>query len=240
MHKVLNMHNWISELPQEIRHEVIQQCVTRRLGDGECLYRLGDQAEDCFQVIKGRLKVCTFNLSGQEMVHAYLMEGDCVGDWALIINEPRMNFAFAYGETEVNVLKKPAFDELYDKYPEIPKALNRVMAHRLRYTFMLAEDASLLPLRQRLARAIVRMGHSVGELEEDGRVTIDDISHDELGKLVGSTRQSVGRELKKLEQEGAIEIKYGKLIIKDIAVFGKQYDRLLAVEPVVADYKGAG
>jgi hypothetical protein len=57
--------------------------------------------------------------------------------------------------------------------------------------------------------------------------------------MVGSTRQSVGRELKKLEQEGSIEIKYGKLIITDIAVFGEQYDRLLSAEPVVPNYEAA-
>jgi CRP-like cAMP-binding protein len=113
------------------------------------------------------------------------------------------------------------------------------MSRRLRFLFMLAEDASLLPLRQRLARAIVRMGHSVGKIAEDGRATIEGISHDELGKMVGATRQSVGRELKKLEQEGSIEIQYGKLIIGDIAAFGEHYDRLLSAEPVVPDYEGA-
>ena len=102
---------------------------------------------------------------------------------------------------------------------------------------MLAEDASLLPLRQRLARAIVRMGHSVGQVRADGSATIDDISHDELGKMVGAARQSVGRELKKLEREGAIQIEYGKLIIHDIAGFGAQYDKLLGIEPAVPDYQ---
>ena len=43
-------------------------------------------------------------------------------------------------------------------------------------------------------------------------------------------------ELKKLEQEGSIEISYGKLIIRDIAAFGEQYDWLLAIEPVAPDY----
>ena len=239
MHKVQNMHNWISELPEGVRQQVMQRCAPRTLIDGDCLFRLGDPADACFQVIKGRLKICTFNRAGQEMVHSYLMEGDCVGDWGLIINEPRMNFAFACRDTQVNVLKKPQFDELYEKYPEIPKALNRVMSRRLRLIFMLAEDASLLPLRQRLARVILRMGHSVGEIDENGRATIEDISHDELGKMVGAIRQSVGRELKKLEREGSIEINYGKLIIRDIAVFGEQYDSLLAIEPVVPDYKGS-
>jgi CRP-like cAMP-binding protein len=237
--KVLNLHNWIAELPDDLGLEVLHRCVRRKLSDEECLYRLGDPSDACFQVAKGKLKICNFNHSGQELLHTYLMEGDCVGDWGIIINEARMNFAFACGNVEVNVLKKSQFQDLYDRYPEIPKALNRVMSQRLRLLFMLAEDASLLPLRQRLARALVRMGHSVGKIAEDGRATLEDISHDELGKMVGSTRQSVGRELKKLEQEGSIEIKYGKLIITDIAVFGEQYDRLLSAEPVVPNYEGA-
>ena len=101
---------------------------------------------------------------------------------------------------------------------------------------MLADDASLLPLRQRLARTIVRMGHSLGRVNEDGSTILEGISHDELGKMVGAARQSVGRELKALEREGAIKIEYGKLIIYDIAAFGGAYDRLLGVEPVTPDY----
>lgn len=240
MHKVLNMHNWVSELPEEIQREVIQRCATRKLTEGEYLYRLGDIASDCFQMIEGKLKICTFDQAGQEMIQFYLMEGDCVGEWPLLIDEVRMNFVYACCDTEVYVLKKSDFYELYEQYPEIPKALNRVMARRLRYTFMLAEDASLLPLRQRLARVILRMGHSIGEIDEEGRAMIDNISQDELGKLVCAPRQSVGRELKKFVEEGAIEVKYRKLIITNFAEFGKQYDNVLALEPVVAEYKGAG
>ena len=180
--------------------------------------------------------MCNSNYAGQELVHTYLMAGDCVGDWGLLIQQPRMNNAVACGDTEVNILRKTHFNELYDKYTEIPRALNRVMARRLRLMFMLTEDASLLPLRQRLARVVIRMGHSLGHADSDGQTTIENISHDELAKMVGATRPSVGRELKKLEQEGSIDIRYGKLVIKDIAAFGEQYDRLLSVEPVVADY----
>ena len=54
--------------------------------------------------------------------------------------------------------------------------------------------------------------------------------------MVGSTRQSVGRELKKLKEDGDIEISYGKLIIRDIAALSEKYDNLIAVEPVVAGY----
>jgi len=55
-------------------------------------------------------------------------------------------------------------------------------------------------------------------------------------KSILQTIRSLYSWNKKLEQEGSIEIKYGKLIIKDIDSFGEQYDRLLSVEPVVPDY----
>lgn len=240
MHKVLNMHNWISELPEDIRLEVSRQCVEKILTDGECLYRQGEEPDACFQVASGRLKICNFTHHGQELLYTYLVEGDCVGDLALIIDERRVNCAFACGDTRVNALSKVKFLDLYEAFAEIPKALNRVMSRRLCFSFMLAEDASLLPLRQRLARTVVRMGHSVGQVHEDGSATVEDISQDELGKMVGATRQSVGRELKKLEREGAIKIQYGKLIITDIASFGAQYDRLLGPEQVVPDYSERG
>jgi CRP/FNR family transcriptional regulator, cyclic AMP receptor protein len=234
--KIRYLHNWISELPESVRGEVVQRCAVRDLTDGECLYRLGDIPEACFQVVKGRIKICNFNHAGQELVHSYLIEGDCCGDGGMIGHEPRINFAIACGEVQANVLYKTDFDYFYEKYPEVAKALNRVMFRRLRHQFMVAEDACLLPLHQRLARAIVRMAHSVGEVHADGSATIEDISHDELGKMVGATRQSVGRELKKLEREGSIEINYGKLSILDVAVFGAHYDRLVSVEPVVPEY----
>ena len=236
MHKILNMHNWISELPQDIAQAVVQQFVTRGLVDGECLYNQGDEPGACYQVLSGRLKICNFSHNGQELVLSYLVAGDCVGDLGLIIDQPRINCAFACGDTRVGVLRRAQFHHLYEQYPEIPKALNRVMSRRLRHAFMLAEDAGLLPLRQRLARTLVRMAHSIGRVHADGSASVEDISHEELGKMVGSTRQAVSRELKKLEQEGSIDIQYGKIIIGDLAGFGEAFDQLLGVEPVVPDY----
>ena len=121
MHKIMNMHNCISELPEDIGLEVSNQCVSRTLTDGECLYRQGDKPDACFQVASGRLKICNFNHDGQELLHTYLIEGDCVGDLGLIIDEHRINCAFACGDTRINVLNKVKFLGLYEKYPEMQK-----------------------------------------------------------------------------------------------------------------------
>jgi CRP-like cAMP-binding protein len=236
MQKVENMHDWISELPDTVAAEVLQHCSRRTLLDRESLFHPGDRADACYRLMSGRLIVCNFNSAGQELLHAHLMPGDCIGEWSLIAEQPRMNHTYANGDSEVLVLHKDRFDELYMRYPDMVRALNKVMARRLRLTFMMVEDAALLPLCQRLARTIVRLAHSVGKEEIDGRTVIEAMSQDELSRMVGSTRQSVGRELKKLKEDGDVEISYGKLIIRDIAALSEKYDKLIAVEPVVAGY----
>jgi len=236
MQNIANMHDWISDLPDNVAGDVLSRCTTQSLLDGESLWHPGDPANKCYRVKSGRLKVCNVSASGQEFVHTYILEGDCVGEWGLMLKEKRLNHTVATGATEVLALRKEDFYLLYDKYPEIPKALNLVFARRMRHFVMLAEDASLLPLQQRLARTILRIGHSSGFTDDNGRIVIENISHDELGRLVGATRQSVSRELKKLQDKGEIEINYGGLIISDVSALGEKYERLISVEPVAPGY----
>ena len=100
---------------------------------------------------------------------------------------------------------------------------------------MLAEDAGLLPLRQRLARAIIRIAYGLGHKISNEQIVIDNVSQEELAAMVSSARPSVGRELKVLVEEGSIETQYGKITINNFTAFVKRYDNLLSVEPIVKD-----
>lgn len=235
MHKVLNLHNWMIGLPEDIQAKVQFHFVTHKYSKGEFVFRTGDQPDFCLQVLSGRLKVCNYSVTGQEMVHTHLVKGDCVGDWSLILDEPRMNAVISCGNTEVNLLSKLHFERLYNTHPEIPKAINVAMAQRLRLMFMLAEDAGLLPLRQRLARAIIRIAYGLGHKISNEQIVIDNVSQEELAAMVSSARPSVGRELKVLVEEGSIETQYGKITINNFTDFVKRYDNLLSVEPIVKD-----
>ena len=74
MQKIQNLHNWISELPEELAREVRCCFTTRKLISGEYLYRQGDAPAACFQVASGRLKVCKSNVNGQELVRTLAMK----------------------------------------------------------------------------------------------------------------------------------------------------------------------
>ncbi|MCB1675942.1 MAG: winged helix-turn-helix domain-containing protein [Halioglobus sp.] len=59
-----------------------------------------------------------------------------------------------------------------------------------------------------------------------------EISHEELGNLLGASRQSVSKELKPLEREGDIELRYGKIFFKNLDELGEKYETTIALEQV--------
>ena len=146
-----------------------------------------------------------------------------------------MNSAVAVRESRVSVLSKPNFFMLYKKHPEISWQLNLVQCRRLRFFFSLTEDAAGLNLHVRLARAIHRLAHSHGYRDGNDGSCID-VSHEELSNMLGASRQSVSKELKLLEREGEIELRYGKIYIPDLAALGEKYEKGMGMEQVAPHY----
>jgi len=84
----------------------------------------------------------------------------------------------------------------------------------------LLSDAILLTLRQRVVRSIQEMYISQSSRSGDGQVYIE-ISHEEMGNKISASRQSTSKELKYLENQGVINIRYGRIYIADLELLNK-------------------
>lgn len=174
----------------------------------------------------------SFSRDGREMVLATLEPSDCFGDLGLVTETMRINDPISGSRTVVNFLQKKDFLALCDEHPEILKAMNRVLAFRFEFLFSLIQDACLLPLYERLQRIIVRLGVNRGTRQADGVIRIDDCTQEMLGKMVGAARQSVSRELKKMEQLGHISVEHKCLVIQDLDALVKESQKSIDYEPV--------
>ncbi|GGO83401.1 Crp/Fnr family transcriptional regulator [Marinobacterium nitratireducens] len=233
MHKIPYMHNWIDRLPQACRDAVLRQMKPRRYAEGETIYSVGEAAEGLYLIDSGRVRISNYTQSGKEIRMAEFHDGECFGEMSLIDGLPRLNNAYASTETLLMTLNRQAFDALYDEYAEIAREFNLYFSLRLRALYASAEDATALPLKERLVRLLVRMAHSRG-VETDGMRVIEEVSHETLSHMLGATRQGVSRELKALEKEGQIQIRYGKILITDIAALSSRCDTLLGSELLVS------
>ena len=235
MRTIPRMHDFISELSDPVRAELESLSAVRRVTKGEAVYARGDESRELYRLLEGAVKLCNYSLDGKEILMGEFRPGDCFGEMGLIDGLPRTSFAVAVKDSRLSVLSKPNFFTLYRAHPEISWQLNLVQCRRIRFLYGLTEDAAGLNIHFRLARAIHRLAYSHGYRGGDERVYID-VSHEELSKMLGASRQSVSKELKLLEREGAIELRYGKIYICDIAALGEKYETAVGMEQVAPLY----
>jgi len=235
MRVIPHLHNFIDRLPESIRSELQAQCAVRQLGRDQPVYHQGDESGELYQLLEGAIRLCNYTPDGREVIMGEFRAGDCFGEMGLVDGLPRHSYAVASRPSQVRVISKARFDELRAKYPEINRELALMLSLRLRLLFEMTEDASVLNLRQRLARSIHRLAHSHGATGS-GEVRQIDISQEELARMLGVSRQSVSKELQALQQEGYIAIRYGKLQVLDLAALGENFEVRLGLEQLAPEY----
>lgn len=236
MQKVSALHNWIGNLPPAIGEKVVTRMQPRHYAHGDAVYALGEEGRELYRVEAGKIRFCNYSLSGKEIQIGEVRVGDCFGELSLIDGLYRASCAYAQGPTDLLVLQKQDFDSLCAEHPEIPVQLNRLLSHRLRMAYTLIEDASVLPMKDRLARLLGRLGYSVGSADEEGATVLEGFTHEGLARMLGSTREAITRELKQLEQAALIQRRYGKILIPHIAALISSGDSLIGGEPIVPGY----
>ncbi len=237
MRKVLSLHNWINTLPCDVRTAILQRMRPRDYDDGAAVYSLGDAGHELYLIESGKVSICNYSEAGREVQLAELRDGDCFGEMSLIDGLPRANNAYSVGASRLQVLREQDFRLLYREYPQIALELNQLLCRRVRMSYILVQDASVLTLKDRLARLLSRLGFSVGVADEQGVTVVEGIPHEHLARMLGTTRQSVSRELKVLENAGLLHCSYGRILILDIATLVSNCDSLIGGESIVPDYQ---
>ena len=161
---------------------------------GSTIFRKGDPADGCFFIVDGAVKV-SVGAGGHIALLAILGRGDIFGELALFDSLPRSATVTALRESEFYCLTPAAFERLMRTDTEIARQLMRVIAGRLRSANE-KHVLLLMPVRIRLARALLSLARSLGERLPDGRILIRQrFSQAELGQMVGATRENVNRQL---------------------------------------------
>ena len=236
MQKIDSLHSWIGQLAPAIRETVIQRMRPRHYGDGEPVYILGEEGHELFMVESGRVRFCNYTLKGKEIQFGEVRAGDCFGELSLIDTLYRPHCAYAQGDTELLVLHRHDFEELSSQYPEINAQLTKLLSRRLRVAYTIIEDASVLPMMDRVARLLARLGYSVGSTDERGVTVLRGFTHESLARMLGCTREGISRELKRMEDVALIQRQYGKILIPDIAALIDKCDSMVGGEAIVPGY----
>ncbi|WP_372877533.1 cAMP-activated global transcriptional regulator CRP, partial [Pseudomonas sp.] len=178
----------------------------------------GDRCETLFFIVKGSVTILIEDDDGREMIIAYLNPGDFFGEMGLFdkdgAEKERSAWVRAKTECEVAELSYAKFRELTQQDPDILYALGSQMAERLRNTTRKVGDLAFLDVTGRVARTLLDLCKQPDAMTHPDGMQIK-ITRQEIGRIVGCSREMVGRVLKALEEQGLVNVK-GKTMV----VFG--------------------
>ena len=202
--------NLFATLTDELINTIAASCQVQQFGSGACIYRRGDQSTALYQVITGRVLMRTYSSEGKELLYVHMEPGDCFGELGLIDGKPCHHDADAGLATTCLRIDRIAFLKLRQQYPEFQEALLQFLARRTRAIYATIEDAFLLDVPRRLARRLYDMFQQRSRAGLDPVVTC---THEDLAKMIGSTRQSVSSILKDWERDGWLEQSYNTITL---------------------------
>jgi CRP/FNR family transcriptional regulator, cyclic AMP receptor protein len=195
-------------------------CHRRRHAKGAEILHQGDHAQVLHYLIEGSVVAFIEDNDGREIILAYLNKGEFVGEMGLFLPEPRRSVMVrARTDCQVAEITYVRLEQLFEAelrnyMREILYALGGQLARRLLNTSNKVGHLAFLDVTGRIARTLLDLCKQPDAMTHPDGMQIR-ITRQEIGRIVGCSREMAGRVLKNLEDTGLITVK-GKTIV----VFG--------------------
>ena len=204
--------------------KVITDKMVARSYDKEKMILIEESAGETFFLISnGSVKITRMSDDGREVILAMLGEGDFFGEMALLDGEGRSANVVALEDAEVLTLQRSDFLDILERFPKIAIHLLKELTTRIRHSDQQIESLSLSGAEQRIALVLIRLAEEMGQIKE-GTVTIEHIPYQQdIANMAGTSRETVSRVYKMLEDKNHI-VREGKTLkIIDFSTFSRQF-----------------
>ena len=193
----------------------LEHCHRKQYPAKSTIIRQGDPSHDLFYVIKGSVTVLLEDEEGRELVLAYLNPGDFFGEIGLF-NEHvnRSALVRAKSPCDIAQISYEKIKNIPMVFPDLVFAIASQLATRLRRMNRKVGDLAFMDVSGRVARALLELCKEPDAMTHPDGMQIR-VTRQELGRIVGCSREMVGRVLKTLEEQHLLSVS-GKTIV----VFG--------------------
>ena len=195
----------------------LSHCHIHKYPAKSTLIHAGEKAETLYYIVKGTVAVLIKDDEGKEMILSYLNQGDFLGEMGMFEeneNPERSAWVRAKGACEVAEISYKKFRQLIQVNPDILMRLSGQMAKRLQHTSQKVGNLAFLDVTGRIAQTLLNLAKLPDAMTHPDGMQIK-ITRQEIGQIVGCSRETVGRILKMLEEQELISA-HGKTIV----VFG--------------------
>jgi len=191
----------------------VSYCHKKKYKSKQTIIEVGSVPDTLHYIVEGSVSILLESEDDHEIVLDYLNPGDFFGEMGLF-DENFYRSAWVKSKTPC-VIAQLSYTESKKRLTELPDVLfeiSRQMALRLRRTSQKVSDLAFLDVTGRVASILLDLlSNQPDAMTHPDGMQIK-VTRQEIGKIVGCSREMAGRVLKNLEEKGIISVS-GKTIV---------------------------
>ena len=212
-----------SDLSSSDLNKIAERMVLRAFTKGQMILLEDDLGQTFFVIGGGSVKITRLSDDGREVILAMLGESDFFGEMSLLDGAGRSANVVALQASEVLTLARNDFLEILQDYPKISISLLEELTQRIRKSDQQIESLSLSDVEQRIGITLIRLAEELGTIKR-GSVKIKNLPYQQdIANMAGTSRETVSRTFKLLEEKGLVTREGRKLTIYNFNQFTKTF-----------------
>jgi CRP/FNR family transcriptional regulator, cyclic AMP receptor protein len=167
----------------------------------------GKMPEGIFVLLRGSVKLFVALKGGKMLILQVVQSGEVLGLSATMSSKPAEYTAETLSPTQFLYVPRKDFLSLLEEHPEICISVVEVLSHQLREAVnMIHYSSGSQPAMEKLADLLEVWVEENGEITERGIELKLPLTQEEIGQMIGVSRETVSRLLAEFEQQGILEL----------------------------------
>lgn len=214
--KILKKSLLFSGLDDEYLAEVAAIAAKRTFARGESLFAEGEKAVGFYLLASGSIKLCKISPDGKEKVLHFVQPTETFAEAAFFGEGVYPAEARALEKGAALFFSKESFMGLLERNPRFSLNLIVSLSLQLRRFARQIEELSFAEVPARLATYLVELAEKKSTTYQ-GRTYLDlEMKKGELASHIGTASETLSRSLKKLKDDGIIEVEGSRVVIRDM------------------------
>lgn len=196
------------------------------LETGDVFYSPDDPSEKVFILRRGKARIYKVADDGRELTLAVVDAGTMFGEMTLTAQRLQGAYAQAMEPSEVSLMLREDLERLILEKPQVGLQIAHLLSERLRSYEIRLEDITLKDVPTRLASMVLLLCEAEGVVTAEGYVRIPThYTHQQLGTMIGTSREAVSRAFGVLQDETIVELRRRLIYVKNLEALERRAGR---------------
>ena len=190
-------------VPDDALSAIAGLLIERRIPKNQTIVEEGLSGDYMYVIREGQVKVTKLSGDGREKILELLGPGDFFGEMSLLDDAPRSASVKSLTETHILALSRPDFLKELRRNPDLGMAVIQELTRRVRQMDEQASSLSFQRVRERTQGLLIRLAKD--DVVQNGRRVTPPLTHQQIADMIGTSRETVTRIVKRLKDQGWLE-----------------------------------